>query len=113
MTIIEYAPGAHGVAGIAQTHDAFTVPFPGTSMEIHGDSGAIVIGDAMTQDAAGTVTLHTSGRGRCMIDVDMDRRPVEINVEAFSRAVQGQGKPTATGATDYAPSRSPLPQSTP
>ena len=64
MTIIEYAPGAHGVAGLAQTHDAFTVPFPGTSMEIHGESGAIVIGEAMTQDTAGTVTLHTADRGR-------------------------------------------------
>ena len=97
MTIIEYAPGAHGVAGIAQTHDAFTVPFPGTSMEIHGDSGAIVIGDAMTQDAAGTVTLHTPD-GVDAIDVDINADLYEINVEAFSRAVQGQGKPTATGS---------------
>ena len=98
MTIIEYAPGAHGVAGLAQTHDAFTVPFPGTSMEIHGDSGAIVIGDAMTQDTAGTVTLHTAAG----VDADRcrhHRRPVpDQRPRPSSRAVQGQGKPTATGS---------------
>ena len=59
MTIIEYAPGDHGVPGLAQTHDAFTDPYPGTSLEIHGETGAIVIGDAMTQDTSGTITLHT------------------------------------------------------
>jgi 1,5-anhydro-D-fructose reductase (1,5-anhydro-D-mannitol-forming) len=96
MTIIEYAPGAAGVAGLAQTHDAFTVQFPGTSMEIHGDSGAIVIGDAMTQDTAGTVTLHT-GAGVEPVEVDTTADLYEINVEAFVQAVQGRGRPTASG----------------
>jgi 1,5-anhydro-D-fructose reductase (1,5-anhydro-D-mannitol-forming) len=96
MTIIEYAPGAEGVAGLAQTHDAFTVPYPGTSMEIHGESGAIVIGDAMTQDTAGTVTLITAA-GIEPIDVDTTTDLYQINVEAFVRAVRGQGKPTASG----------------
>ena len=96
MTIIEYAPGPDGVAGLAQTHDAFTVRFPGTSMEIHGESGAIVIGDAMTQDAAGTVTLHTAA-GVETVDVDQTADLYQINVEAFAGAVQGQGRPTATG----------------
>ena len=59
MTIIEYAAGDNGVPGLAQTHDGFTVPYPGTSMEIHGETGAIMIADAMTQDTRGTVTLHT------------------------------------------------------
>lgn len=97
MTIIEYAPRADWVAGIAQTHDAFTVPFPGTSMEIHGDSGAIVIGDAMTQEAAGTVTLHTAV-GVQPIDTDSSADLYRINVEAFVAAIGGAGKPTATGA---------------
>ena len=91
MTIIEYAPGAEGVAGLAQTHDAFTVPFPGTSMEIHGDSGAIVIGDAMTQDTAGTVTLHTAAgveHHRCR----HHRRPVPDQRRGLRQAVQGQGQ---------------------
>jgi 1,5-anhydro-D-fructose reductase (1,5-anhydro-D-mannitol-forming) len=96
MTIIEYAPGADGVAGLAQTHDAFTVPFPGTSMEIHGDSGAIVIGDAMTQDTAGTVTLHTAA-GIEPIEIDTSADLYQINVRAFVQAIQGQGQPTASG----------------
>ena len=97
MTIIEYAPRADGVAGLAQTHDAFTVPFPGTSMEIHGETGAIVIGDAMTQDTAGTVTLHTAA-GIEPVEVDCSPDLYQINVEAFVRAVDGQGQPTASAA---------------
>lgn len=97
MTTIEYAPGRDGVAGLAQTHDSFAVPFPGTSMEIHGELGAIVIDDAMTQDAAGTVTLHTA-EGVEPVDVDCNADLYEINIAAFLRAVEGSGEPTATGA---------------
>ena len=96
MTTIEYAPGAAGVPGLAQTHDAFCVPAPGTSMEIHGSDGAIVIGDAMTQDTAGTVTLHTEA-GVETIGVDCSEDLYSINVGAFVAAVEGHGRPTATG----------------
>lgn len=57
MTTIEYAAG-DGAPMLAQTHDAFAVPFPGTSMEVHGEKGAIVVHDAMTPTTAGTVSLH-------------------------------------------------------
>jgi 1,5-anhydro-D-fructose reductase (1,5-anhydro-D-mannitol-forming) len=96
MTIIEYAAGANGVPGLAQTHDAFTVPYPGTSMEIHGETGAIVIGDAMTQDTPGTVTLY-SASGVEPIDVDTSDDLYHINIRAFAAAAQGEGRPTATG----------------
>jgi 1,5-anhydro-D-fructose reductase (1,5-anhydro-D-mannitol-forming) len=96
MTVIEYAAGDHGVPCIAQTHDAFTVPYPGTSMEIHGETGAIVIGDAMTQDTPGTVELHTAA-GIESIDVDTSEDLYHINVRAFAAAVRGEGRPTATG----------------
>lgn len=96
MTMLEYASGNHGVPGLAQTHDAFTVPYPGTSMEIHGDSGAIVIGDAMTQDTLGTVTLYTD-KGVEEIAVDCSEDLYHINVRAFAAAVKGGGRPTATG----------------
>jgi 1,5-anhydro-D-fructose reductase (1,5-anhydro-D-mannitol-forming) len=96
MTIMEYAAGDHGVPGLAQTHDAFTVPYPGTSMEIHGETGAIVIGDAMTQDTPGTVVLHTPDRVE-PIDVDVSEDLYHINVRAFAAAVRGEGQPTATG----------------
>lgn len=97
MTTIEYPAGPYGGPGLAQTHDAFTVQYPGTSMEIHGDQGAIVIGDAMTQDTVGTVALHT-GDGVVDIQVDCSQGLYDINVEAFLSALNGSGRPTATGA---------------
>jgi 1,5-anhydro-D-fructose reductase (1,5-anhydro-D-mannitol-forming) len=96
MTIMEFAPSGHGVPGLAQTQDAFTVPYPGTSMEIHGETGAIVIGDAMTQDTSGTVTLYTNS-GVEPIDIDVSDDLYHINVRAFAAAVRGEGRPTATG----------------
>ena len=96
MTILEYPTGDHGVPALAQTHDAFTVPCPGTSMEIHGEKGAILIGDAMTQDTPGTVELHTAA-GVEPIDVDVSDDLYHINVRAFAAAVRGEGRPTATG----------------
>jgi 1,5-anhydro-D-fructose reductase (1,5-anhydro-D-mannitol-forming) len=97
MTILEYPANDDGVPGLAQTHDAFTVPYPGTSMEIHGETGAIVIGDAMTQDTAGTITLHTA-EGIEAIDVDCSEDLYHINVRAFVAALREDGQPTATGA---------------
>ena len=96
MTTLEYPASRSGVPGLAQTHDAFTIPCPGTSMEIHGDSGAIVIADAMTQDTPGTVELHTPN-GIEKIDVDCSEDLYHINVRAFTAAVRGEGPPTATG----------------
>jgi 1,5-anhydro-D-fructose reductase (1,5-anhydro-D-mannitol-forming) len=100
MTILEYAAGDHGAPGLAQTHDAFTVPYPGTSMEIHGETGAIVIGDAMTQDTPGTVEVHTAS-GVEPIDIDVSDDLYNINVRAFAAAVRGDGRPTATGEDGF------------
>jgi 1,5-anhydro-D-fructose reductase (1,5-anhydro-D-mannitol-forming) len=97
MTVLEYPTGDNGVPGLAQTHDAFTVAYPGTSMEIHGERGAIVIGDAMTQDTPGTVELHTA-HGIEPIEVDCSDDLYHINVRAFVAAIRGEGRPTATGA---------------
>jgi 1,5-anhydro-D-fructose reductase (1,5-anhydro-D-mannitol-forming) len=96
MTILEYPAGDNGVPGLAQTHDSFAVPYPGTSMEIHGERGAIVIGDAMTQDTPGTVELHTAD-GIEPIEVDCSESLYDINVRAFAAAIRGEGRPTATG----------------
>ena len=101
MTILEYPASDNGIPGLAQTHDAFAVPYPGTSMEIHGERGAIVIGDAMTQDTPGTVELHTID-GVEPIEVDCSDDLYDINVRAFAAAVRGEGRPTATGAEGLA-----------
>jgi 1,5-anhydro-D-fructose reductase (1,5-anhydro-D-mannitol-forming) len=97
MTIIEYAAGERGAPGLAQTHDAFDVPYPGTSMEIHGETGAIVISDAMTQDTPGTVELHTDA-GVESIGVDSSEDLYQILIRAFLDASHGRGRPTVTGA---------------
>jgi len=105
--MLEYASANHGVPGLAQTHDAFTIPYPGTSMEIHGDSGAIVIGDAMTQDTLGTVTLYTD-KGVEEIAVDCSEDLYHINVRAFAASVKaGAGRPPRVRMAS-AHSRSPL-----
>jgi len=95
MTIIEYA-GTDGRPVLAQTHDAFSVPYPGTSMEIHGETGAIVILDAMTQDTPGTVQVHDD-QGIETLDVDCSKDLYDINVAAFLAAIDGNGRPTVTG----------------
>jgi 1,5-anhydro-D-fructose reductase (1,5-anhydro-D-mannitol-forming) len=65
-------------------------------MEIHGETGAIVIGDAMTQDTPGTVTLHTAS-GVESVEVDTSDDLYQIIVSAFIAAARGEGRPTATG----------------
>lgn len=94
MSIIEFGPDANPV--LAQTFDAFTVPHPGTSMEIFGDTGAIVIFDAMTQDTTGTVEVHDAG-GIELIEVDTADDLYQIILRGFLAAVNGTGNPTATG----------------
>jgi 1,5-anhydro-D-fructose reductase (1,5-anhydro-D-mannitol-forming) len=66
-------------------------------MEIHGEIGAIVSGDAMTQDTPRRVVLHTAD-GVEEIDVDCSEGLYHINVRAFAAAIRGDGHPTATGA---------------
>jgi 1,5-anhydro-D-fructose reductase (1,5-anhydro-D-mannitol-forming) len=65
-------------------------------MEIHGETGAIVIGDAMTQDTRGTVELRTAA-GIEPINVDVSDDLYHTNVRGFAAAVRGEGRPTATG----------------
>lgn len=73
------------------------VPYPGTSMEIHGETGAIVISDAMTQDTPGTVEHHTDA-GVESIGVDTSEDLYQILIRAFIDASHGEGRPTVTGA---------------
>jgi hypothetical protein len=56
-------------------------------MEIHGEIGAIVSGDAMTQDTPRRVVLHTAD-GVEEIDVDCSEGLYHLNVRAFAAAVR-------------------------
>lgn len=81
---------------LAQTHDAFTVPFAPTGLEVHGDEGSIVATDVMTQDPIGRITLRDRAGTR---EIELgDRRDLyQIVLGAFAAAVRGEGTPTATG----------------
>jgi 1,5-anhydro-D-fructose reductase (1,5-anhydro-D-mannitol-forming) len=96
MTVIEYQPSS-GPAVLAQTHDAFSVTYDHTALEVQGTKGSIVVTDAMTQDTAGTVVLTTAA-GTENIDVDCSADLYSIVLDAFASAVSGDGVPTATGS---------------
>ena len=97
MSVIRYGPGSGGIDRLAFTHDSFTIAAPSSYLEILGDGGAIVIRDAMNQDTAGTVELHTSG-GVSPVAVDCSDDLYQILLRAFLDAFQGEGRPTVTGA---------------
>jgi 1,5-anhydro-D-fructose reductase (1,5-anhydro-D-mannitol-forming) len=65
-------------------------------MEILGEEGAIVIGDAMTQITDGSVHLHASGRVE-HVEIDTSRSLYVTLLDAFVAAIRGDGQPTVTG----------------
>jgi len=79
---------------LAQLHDAFTVKYAGTGIEIHGDEGSIVGRDVMTQRPVGEVVLRHAG-GESRIDVQHENLYVR-GVAAFCAAVRGEGVPAAS-----------------
>jgi len=80
---------------LAQLHDAFTVPFARTGLEVHGSEGSIVGRDVMTQRPTGEVVLSSKQgeRAEALAHEDLYAR----TVAAFTAAVGGEGQPTATG----------------
>lgn len=81
---------------LVQTHDAFTIPFAPTGLEVHGDEGSIVATDVMTQDPIGRITLRDRAGAR-EIELAGRRDLYQIVLDAFAAAVRGEGAPTATG----------------
>jgi 1,5-anhydro-D-fructose reductase (1,5-anhydro-D-mannitol-forming) len=79
---------------LAQLHDAFTVRYAGTGIEIHGDAGSIVGHDVMTQRPIGEVLLRTAD-GERPIAVQHENLYVR-GVAAFCAALRGDGAPAAT-----------------
>lgn len=91
MSVIRYEDDV-----LVETHDAFTIPHAGTGLEVHGTDGSIVATDVMTQDPIGTVVLRDASGVR---EIDIQTRPdlYETALEAFARAVAGDGRPSVTG----------------
>ncbi|MFD1557140.1 Gfo/Idh/MocA family protein [Paraburkholderia silviterrae] len=94
MGVLRFSRGV-----LAQIHDAFTVPFAQTGLEIHGTTGSLYAKDVMTQRPVGEIELR-SARGVQRIEVE--HRDLYItSVEHFHRAISGEGAPAASGADGY------------
>ena len=91
MSTLRYADGT-----LVQTHDAFTIAYSPTGLQVLGSDGSIESPAAMVQDPVGTILLRDSS-GEREIEPEDRRDLYEINVAAFAAAVNGEGTPTATG----------------
>lgn len=91
MAVLRYADGT-----LVQTHDAFTIAYASTGLQVLGSEGSIESSGAMDQEPIGTILLRDASGER---EVEpADRRDLyDVNVDAFAAAVRGEGTPTATG----------------
>ncbi|WP_312365486.1 Gfo/Idh/MocA family oxidoreductase [Ensifer sp.] len=80
---------------IAQFHDAFTTKFAETGFEVHGMEGSLIGRDVMTQKPVGTVTLRNA-EGESLLPLD-PANLYETALTAFHAAIEGDGRPSATG----------------
>jgi 1,5-anhydro-D-fructose reductase (1,5-anhydro-D-mannitol-forming) len=91
MTVIRYEGDV-----LVGTHDAFTVPFAGSGLEVHGTEGSIFARDVMTQDPVGEIVLRTAA-GESTVDVADRRDLYDTTLDAFAAAVAGEGRPVVDG----------------
>ena len=90
MTILRFKSGL-----VAQTHDAFTVKYAGTGLEVHGSEGSLIARDVMTQNPVGEVVLRTAAGDETLA---FDREDLYVRaVRRFHGAISGAGQPAATG----------------
>jgi len=82
---------------LVQTHDAFTVGYAGTGLEVHGTDGSIAATDVMTQDPIGRIVVRSSS-GEHAIAVPDRRGLYDVTIDAFAAAVAGEGRPIVDGA---------------
>ncbi len=80
---------------VAQLHDAFTVPFARTALEVHGTEGSILGRNVMTQRPVGEVVLRNRD-GEQLQQLDTENLYART-IAAFERAMRGEGQPTSTG----------------
>jgi 1,5-anhydro-D-fructose reductase (1,5-anhydro-D-mannitol-forming) len=82
---------------LVQTHDAFTVPYAGSGLEVHGTEGSIFARDVMTQDPVGRVVMRTKAR-EWPVDPAHREDLYDHTLDAFAAAVTGEGQPVVDGA---------------
>lgn len=90
MAVLRFGNGV-----LAQLHDAFTVEYAGTGIEIHGSAGSIVGRNVMTQQPTGEVVLR-NGKGEQLIAIEHGNL-YERSLAAFNDAIRGSGAPAASG----------------
>ncbi|MBB5499783.1 Gfo/Idh/MocA family protein [Paraburkholderia sp. MM5384-R2] len=94
MGIIRFSNGV-----LAQIHDAFTVPYAPTGLEVHGTEGSLIARDVMTQRAVGEIELRSAAGFEIIEVVHQD---LYVNAVAqFHRAVLLGEDPAATGRDGY------------
>ena len=90
MSILRFDNGV-----LAQIHDAFTIKYAGTGIEIHGDKGSLIGRNVMTQSPVGDVFLRTE-QGEQQVPIAHENLYVR-GVAAFCAALRGDGQPAASG----------------
>lgn len=80
---------------LAQLHDAFTVKHAGTGLEVHGTEGSIIGRNIMSQRPAGEVLLRNAA-GETNFALEHENLYAR-GLEAFVDAIEGRGKPSASG----------------
>lgn len=80
---------------LAQLHDAFTVKFAGTGLEVHGSEGSVIGRNVMSQRPAGTVTLRNT-EGETEVPLEHENLYART-LRAFVAAIRGEGAPSASG----------------
>lgn len=94
MAIIRFQNGV-----LAQIHDAFTVPFAPTGLEVHGSAGSLFARDVMTQRPLGDVQLRNAEGTH---DVAIDHANLyATSIAQFHRAIRDGESPAATGIDGY------------
>ncbi|MDJ0995496.1 MAG: Gfo/Idh/MocA family oxidoreductase [Dinoroseobacter sp.] len=80
---------------LVQTHEGFTIRYAGSGFELHGTEGSIFAKNVMTQRPIGEVILRTE-TGEEEITYS-DHNLYERSLGLFTKAVAGEGEPSATG----------------
>ncbi|MGF6605263.1 1,5-anhydro-D-fructose reductase (1,5-anhydro-D-mannitol-forming) [Paraburkholderia sp. WSM4175] len=94
MGIIRFSNGV-----LAQIHDAFTVPYAPTGLEVHGTEGSLIARDVMTQRAVGEIELRSAAGFEIIEVVHQDLYVTAV--AQFHRAVLLGEDPAATGGDGY------------
>jgi 1,5-anhydro-D-fructose reductase (1,5-anhydro-D-mannitol-forming) len=94
MAIVRFRNGV-----LAQLHDAFTVPYAPTGLEIHGTAGSLFARDVMTQRPTGEITLRSAEGTR---EIEVEHRDLyRVAVAQFHRSIWEKQAPAATGIDGY------------